>query len=73
MLAPAARSGSSLELSWCSDLHVTYEVQCRTSLITGTWSSVGATVPGNGEIVRVTNAAAGLGLQFYRVNGTGVP
>ena len=68
-----ARSGSSLELSWCSDLHVTYEVQCRTSLITGTWSSVGATVPGNGEIVRVTNAAAGLGLQFYRVNGTGVP
>jgi len=65
----AQRTGNHLRLDFLNWLGTNYEVQSRSDLNTGTYSSLPGTTPGNGGIASVTvSNAFSVPQQFYRIH-----
>jgi hypothetical protein len=52
--AGASADGSSIGFSWTSATNQIYQLQTRDSLTEGTWSNVGAAMPGTGAALSAT-------------------
>ena len=66
-LAPPARSGSDVVISFLTETSQRYQIERKDSLATGPWTHVAENIPGTGATVQVTDpGAASLPMRFYR-------
>jgi hypothetical protein len=67
-LTKLVRMSNDLQFTFTSIVGKNYQLQSRSSLVSGGWSSFGNIVSGNGGIVQLTASSAfGPPIQFYRV------
>jgi hypothetical protein len=67
-MTDVARTGNNLQVHFTSIVGKNYQLQSRSSLISGTWVSFGTTVAGNGGIRELTASNAfAQSIQFYHV------
>jgi hypothetical protein len=63
-----ALAGGDVIISFTTSANDTYRVERGDSLVSTSWSTVGGTVPGTGNIVQVTDVGgAGRPSRYYRV------
>jgi hypothetical protein len=68
-ITAVAKVGEDLRLSFTSMSGTNYELQSRTNLDSGLWTSISGSLPGNGAIVQATATNAfGQPQQFYRIH-----
>ena len=64
----AKMAGNEVELSWSSLSNLSYQVQYRTNLTSGTWLGLGSPISGNGTTNRVYDTSVSSSFQrFYRL------
>ena len=61
------RGASSIRLQFPSVLTRFYQIQWRTSLMTGSWQALGSEVAGTGAMIEVTHPSNDANQKFYRV------
>jgi predicted outer membrane repeat protein len=67
-LVSAAKAGSDLQVTFTSIVGKSYQLQERSSLVSGTWNSFGDTVAGNGGVAPLNAAGAfNQSIHFYQV------
>jgi hypothetical protein len=77
MLVPAgfhlsvARSGSTITISFPTQLNGTYQIQYKANLTDPNWTPLGSPVTGTGGFMSVTDSASG-SMRFYRGVATGI-
>lgn len=62
-----ANGSSQFVVSWQSVANQTYQLQSTTNLRSGSWTSVGGSLTGNGAMMSVTNITSGVPVCFFRL------
>ncbi|HSY19407.1 MAG TPA: zinc-dependent metalloprotease family protein [Candidatus Acidoferrales bacterium] len=67
-LTSTTYSNRVVRFNWNSLPGPHYQVQCRTNLVTGTWSNLGAAILGTNTITGIIDITSNSPTRFYRVN-----
>jgi hypothetical protein len=67
-VASSPTNSTALTLSWFGTTNGNYQVQSRTSLVSGSWTNLGSVIPGQGTVSTVAlPATPGDPTRFYRL------